>query len=162
MKQIQTLETYLQQQIADDDTRSAVATTILRIAAAATRIKKLVARGQLDAARGDNTHGDVQEELGRIANERIVEALQNAPVATLVSEELAQPMLLHEAAPLSLAIDPLDGSSNVRINSTAGTIFRSFLQAVPGTRRVMMTCYKPVTTNSPLVTASTDRKLHWC
>jgi len=126
MKQIQTLETYLQQQIADDDIRSAVATTILRIAAATVKIKKLVARSQLDAARGDNTHGDVQEELGRIANERIVEALRNAPVATLVSEELAQPMLLHEAAPLSLAIDPLDGSSNVRINSTAGTIFSIF------------------------------------
>jgi len=127
MKQFQTLENYLQRQVADDDIHSAIATTILCIAEAAIRIKNLVARGplagRLDAARGDNTDGDVQKELDLIANDYIIEALQIAPVAYLVSEELDQPMLLHEAAPLLVAIDPLDGSSNIETNAAVGTIF---------------------------------------
>jgi fructose-1,6-bisphosphatase I len=127
MKQFQTLKNYLHAQEADDDTQSTIATTVLCIAAAAIRIKNLIARGplagRLDAARGDNADGDVQKELDLIANDYIIEALQIAPVAYLVSEELDQPMLLHQAAPLLVAIDPLDGSSNIETNAAVGTIF---------------------------------------
>ncbi len=130
MKQFQTLENYLQTRATDDFIQSAVATTILCIAAAAIRIANLVARGllasELGRARGDNTDGDVQKKLDLIANEYIIEALQIASVAYLVSAELDQPMLLHEAAPLAVAINPLDGSSNIETNAAAGTIFSIF------------------------------------
>ena len=46
-----------------------------------------------------------------------------APVAGLRSEELAEPALLDPDAPLALAIDPLDGSSNIDANVSIGTIF---------------------------------------
>ena len=73
MKQFQTLENYLQTRATDDFIQSAVATTILCIAAAAIRIANLVARGllasELGRARGDNTDGDVQKKLDLIAND---------------------------------------------------------------------------------------------
>jgi fructose-1,6-bisphosphatase I len=133
MKQFQTLKNYLHYQEADDDVQSAIATTILCIAEVAIKIADLVARGplagELGEARGDNTDGDVQKELDLIANGYIIKALRIAPVRYLVSEELDQPMLLHQAAPLSVAIDPLDGSSNIGTNAAVGTIF-SILPAV--------------------------------
>jgi len=133
MKQFQTLKNYLHAQEAEDDIQSAVATTILCIAEVAMKIADLVARGplagELGEARGDNTDGDVQKELDLIANDYIIEALRIAPVAYLVSEELDQPLLLHEAAPLLVAIDPLDASSNIETNAAVGTIF-SILPAV--------------------------------
>ena len=130
MKQFQTLENYLQTQATDDDIQSAIATTILCIAAAAIRIANLVARGplagELGVCRGDNTNGDVQKELDLVANDYIVEALRIAPVGYLVSEELDQPMMIHSAAPLFVAIDPLDGSNNIETNAAVGTIFSIF------------------------------------
>ncbi len=56
------------------------------------------------------------------------------PVAAVLSEELHEPMCLHEGAPLAVAIDPLDGSSNIDANVSIGTIF-SILPAVRGRRR---------------------------
>ena len=121
-----TLENYLQTQCTDD-LGPAVASTVLQIAAASARISKLVAQGplagEMAAARGDNTDGDVQKELDIVANDYVIEALQTAPVAYLVSEELEQPMALQEEAPLVVAIDPLDGSSNIETNTSVGTIF---------------------------------------
>ena len=130
MKQFQTLENYLQTRATDDLIQSAVATTILCIAAAAIRIANLVARGllasELGRARGDDTDGDVQKELNLVANDFIIEALKTARVRYLVSEELVQPMMMQNAAPLFVAIDPLGGSSHIETNAAVGTIFSIF------------------------------------
>jgi len=50
-------------------------------------------------------------------------ALQNAPVAAVLSEEAALPEILNAEAPLCVAIDPLDGSANLENNISVGTIF---------------------------------------
>ena len=41
----------------------------------------------------------------------------------LLSEEMALPEILDPAAPLCVAIDPLDGSANLENNMSVGTIF---------------------------------------
>jgi fructose-1,6-bisphosphatase I len=56
-----------------------------------------------------------------------------SPVAAYVSEEIGQATLLQPEAPLAVAIDPLDGSSNIDVNASIGTIF-SILPAPDGTR----------------------------
>jgi len=56
----------------------------------------------------------------------VIEALQEAPVAYLVSEELEDPLVMQRTAPLYVAIDPLDGSSNIETNAAVGTIFSIF------------------------------------
>ncbi len=66
-----------------------------------------------------------------ITNEKFIEALRRAPVAAVVSEELSEPLGLKDGAPLVVAIDPLDGSSNIDANVSIGTIF-SILPVVPG------------------------------
>jgi fructose-1,6-bisphosphatase I len=127
MKAFDTLETHLNQQVLAAKASQDIVDTVLAIAAAAQRISTLIGRGRLAgdlaAARGDNTDGDTQRELDLVANEIILTALQDAPVAWVVSEELEQPAEGKVGAPLVVAVDPLDGSSNIDTNTAVGTIF---------------------------------------
>lgn len=120
----QSLENYLQSELAAD---SATAQAISVIADASQRVAALVSRGrlggELGAARGDNADGDVQKELDVVANDIFVSALQAAPVAWIVSEELPEPARGKSGTALIVAIDPLDGSSNIDTNTAVGTIF---------------------------------------
>jgi fructose-1,6-bisphosphatase I len=100
---------------------------LLAIAGAAADIADLVAlgplAGALGSAAGSNVDGDVQKELDLRTNAIVMSALRAAPVAAVLSEELEHIETLHEGAPLAVAIDPLDGSSNIDTNMSIGTIF---------------------------------------
>jgi fructose-1,6-bisphosphatase I len=121
------LKNYLADWAGDSETRIAVSRTIEAIAAACVDISALVARGplagELGAEKGDNVDGDTQKALDLIANDLIIEAMHNAPVACLVSEELEEPSVIKKGAPLFVTTDPLDGSSNIDTNVSVGTIF---------------------------------------
>ncbi len=121
------LKDYLAVWAAGSEIRLAVAETIEAVAAACIEISALVARGplagELDAEQGDNSDGDTQKALDLIANDLIIEALYAAPVSCLVSEELRDPRPINHGAPLFVATDPLDGSSNIDTNLSVGTIF---------------------------------------
>ena len=121
------LKQYLADWAGDSETRIAVTRTIEAIAAACVDISALVARGplagELGAEQGDNVDGDTQKALDLIANDLIIEAMHNAPVACLVSEELEEPSVIRKGAPLFVTTDPLDGSSNIDTNVSVGTIF---------------------------------------
>ena len=58
-----------------------------------------------------------QVALDVLANDRIVDALREAPVAAVASEEMDEPALLNQKEPLLVAVDPLDGSSNIDANA---------------------------------------------
>ncbi len=49
--------------------------------------------------------------------------MRHAPVGLYASEELELPIMVNKDAPLAVAIDPLDGSSNIETNVSIGTIF---------------------------------------
>ncbi len=108
-------------------TRAAVAATVRELAAAAARLRVVITQGALGhhfaVARGANAGGDVQKELDIHADSAFLEAARHAPVAIYGSEELESPVVLDPGAPLALAIDPLDGSSNIDTNVSIGTIF---------------------------------------
>lgn len=127
MQSFETLETYLSQKTLAADVPQAVADTVLAIAAATIKISAIIARGllagDLGASRGDNVDGDVQKELDLVANDIVLEELLGAPVAWIVSEELENAIQGMIDAPLVVAIDPLDGSSNIDTNTSVGTIF---------------------------------------
>jgi fructose-1,6-bisphosphatase I len=72
---------------------------------------------------GDSGGGDVQKALDVWANDRLVDGLTRAGVAAIASEELAEPLWPHPGAHVAVAIDPLDGSSNIDCNISIGTIF---------------------------------------
>ncbi len=121
------LKNYLDKWTGKSAMRRDISRTIEAIAEACIEISALVARGplagELGAAKGDNEDGDTQKALDLIANDLIIEALHAAPVACLVSEELKEPCPLNKDAPLFVATDPLDGSSNIDSNVSVGTIF---------------------------------------
>jgi len=121
------LKHYLENWTGDSDIRRDISQTIEAIAEACTEISALVARGplagELGAEKGDNEDGDTQKALDLIANDLLIEALHTAPVSCLVSEELKDPCPINVGAPLFVATDPLDGSSNIDTNVSVGTIF---------------------------------------
>jgi len=129
------LRRYLEDWSGKSANRPAIAQTIDAIAEACIEISSLVARGplagELGAEQSNNADGDTQKALDLIANDLIIEAIHEAPVACLVSEELTDPLPIRGGAPLLVATDPLDGSSNIDTNVSVGTIF-SILPAVEG------------------------------
>ncbi|MFQ5624470.1 MAG: class 1 fructose-bisphosphatase [Paracoccaceae bacterium] len=93
-------------------------------------LARIIARGPLDhalgAAVGENTGGDSQKALDVMADEMFARALESAPVRWYASEERETVLGLDAAGRYALAIDPLDGSSNIDVNVSIGTIFSVF------------------------------------
>src|SRR5262249_50614407 len=87
----------------------------------------LIAAGPLSGIFGEgsgtNAGGDRQIDIDVAANTLMCDALRDAPVAAIVSEETALPEILDSDGELCVAIDPLDGSANLANNISVGTIF---------------------------------------
>ena len=79
--------------------------------------------GGLDAKVGKNSDGDGQKALDIIADEAYVSALISTDVKWYASEEQEEVLAMKAEGSLALAIDPLDGSSNINSNVSIGTIF---------------------------------------
>lgn len=104
-----------------------VAASVEAIAVAAIEIADLIATGDLADASGlttgRNADGDVQRDLDVQADAILRRCLSSLPIAALASEEMREPQLCDRDGRICVAIDPLDGSSNIDINMTVGTIF---------------------------------------
>ena len=123
-----TLADCLARAVAADARLADAAAVIAACAEAAVDVSEVIGRGMLGgadlAATGEhNSDGDVQKALDVLAHERFTEALRGAPVAFVASEEAEGMMVLNPGAPLAVAIDPLDGSSNIGVNMAVGSIF---------------------------------------
>ena len=130
------LDGFLAAAVEADAQLASVAEVVRAVAKAAIEIAAQIALGPLageamPAGGRQNAGGDVQKTLDLLTDRLFTEALHGAPVAVLVSEELDVPKVLNEGAPLVVAIDPLDGSSNIETNVSVGTIF-SILPAIAG------------------------------
>ncbi len=135
MKQPKDLQGYLEAWTRDDPGRESIAATLLALAGACREISALVGRGPLagplGAPTGRQSGVDPQKEVDVRANDLLLSALAMAPVAAFASEELEHPAALVSDAPLVVAADPIDGSSNIDANTSVGTIF-TVLPALPG------------------------------
>lgn len=122
-----TLERYLTNWALDISKRTAVAKTVLALAGTASAISKRVSEGAISGRLGRVTaragEFDEQKEIDVLANAAILEALAGSAVAAVASEELETPAVLDVEQPLLVAVDPLDGSSNVEANVSFGMIF---------------------------------------
>ncbi|WP_246723030.1 MULTISPECIES: class 1 fructose-bisphosphatase [Aureimonas] len=115
-----TLTTYLETGSRD------VAELVRQLADAALELAGLIAAGAVGGeAVGDahNGGGDVQKALDVAADRLFVAAARRAPVAFYGSEEQDDAQPIAADGTLALAIDPLDGSSNIETNVSIGTIF---------------------------------------
>ena len=137
------------------------------VARACKRISIAVGKGALGGVLGsagtENVQGETQKKLDVLSNEILLDANEwGGHLAALASEEMDDPHPIPHRYPKGeylLVFDPLDGSSNIDVNISVGTIFsvlrcpdgvkdpdeRAFLQ--PGTRQVAAgyTVYGPST-----------------
>lgn len=83
--------------------------------------------GVLGEAGSDNVQGEAQKKLDVISNEILLEANEwGGHLAAMASEEMDHPHPIPHRYPKGeylLMFDPLDGSSNIDINVSVGTIF---------------------------------------
>lgn len=106
----------------------AVRLTVRHLASAAIALHGTINQGCLGNAFADSCghagqSGDVPKELDLLADALFIEAMRQSPVCLYASEELDEAALLDPTAPLAVALDPLDGSSNIDTNISIGTIF---------------------------------------
>ncbi|MCK8495449.1 class 1 fructose-bisphosphatase [Spirosoma sp. RP8] len=139
-----TLDRFIKRQQQASPAATGELSQLLRdIALAAKIVQREISRAGLLAVTGsfgtENQHGEAQQKLDVIAHIRFLRALRNGgEVAAVVSEEEDQ--VIHTGNPGSkyvVAIDPLDGSSNIDVNVSIGTIFSIYRrQSQPGTPAV--------------------------
>jgi len=103
---------------------------ILALAKVGKDLAALISRGalggELGGAVGENLGGDQQKALDVMADDVFAAELANTQVKYYASEEQDDVITLNPDGHLALAIDPLDGSSNIDVNVSIGTIFSIF------------------------------------
>ncbi len=101
------------------------------VARACKRISQAVNKGALGdvmgSAESENVQGEMQKKLDIIANEVLIEANEwGGHLAAMASEEMEGIYVVPNRYPQGeylLMFDPLDGSSNIDVNVSIGTIF---------------------------------------
>jgi fructose-1,6-bisphosphatase I len=109
------------------------------VARACKRISIAVNKGALGNILGsadtENVQGEIQKKLDVVSNEILLEDNEwGGYLASLASEEMDDPHSIPQHFPKGeylLVFDPLDGSSNIDVNISVGTIF-SVLRAPEG------------------------------
>lgn len=86
----------------------------------------------MGGAGSQNNTGDDQQKLDVLANIRFTRALaKGGEVCALISEEEESFTDLNNNGKYVIAIDPLDGSSNIDVNVSIGTIFSVYRRKSP-------------------------------
>ncbi|MCE5393061.1 MAG: class 1 fructose-bisphosphatase [Acidithiobacillus sp.] len=92
--------------------------------------------GALGSAETGNVQGEVQKKLDVIANDAILHSMDwTGHLAGMVSEEEDGPYAIPAGIPRGkylLLFDPLDGSSNIDVGISVGTIFSILKAPTPG------------------------------
>ena len=127
-----TLTQYLVEQQRSSQALSAeVRLLIETVSRACKTISHAVSKGALGGVLGslesENVQGEVQKKLDVMSNEVLLEANEwGGHLAAMASEEMETIHLIPNRYPkgeLLLLFDPLDGSSNIDVNVSIGTIF---------------------------------------
>ena len=122
-----TFETYLESHkgtLLDDD----LIVVLKNVAEATRQISDRLRTSSLDGLTGatevTNVQGETQKPLDILSNDIMLEACRkSASVSFAVSEELDTEVAIHADGKYAVIFDPLDGSSNLDVNVTVGTIF---------------------------------------
>ena len=118
------------------------------VARACKAISSAVSKGALGGVLGgagtDNIQGESQKKLDVISNEILINANEwGGYLSAMASEEMEHPHQIPNRYPKGrylLLFDPLDGSSNIDVNVSIGTIF-SVLECPAGVTEVDAKCF---------------------
>ena len=97
----------------------------------------------LGVAGSENTHGETVQKLDLYANEKLIDCLKNSgECAAVASEELEDfisfPNVKGKKSKYLVVFDPLDGSSNIDVNVSVGTIFGIYRRKSKATGPISM------------------------
>ena len=110
-----------------DALRRLIETCAQACAGIAASVARGALGGVLGAAGSSNVQGEAQQKLDVIANEAMLAAnAWGGSLAAMASEEMDDPWPIPPGEPQGdylLLFDPLDGSSNIDVNVSIGTIF---------------------------------------
>ena len=96
------------------------------------RVSQAHLSGLMGSTLDENIQGEVQKKLDVVANQLLKDVLlESGFVKAISSEEEDNSVAGDEDGKFLVSFDPLDGSSNIDINSLIGTIF-SIHEAIPG------------------------------
>ena len=131
-----TLSKFLIQQLKGSPEQSDLAALLVDIAAAVKAISAMTAKGELGGVLGSldstNVQGETQKKLDVLSNDLFIRVNEWAGhLAGMASEEMDDPYQIPMQFPRGkymLVFDPLDGSSNIDVNVSVGSIF-SILRA---------------------------------
>jgi len=109
------------------DLRLLIETIARACKAISVRVNKGALADGLGSAGSQNVQGEAQKKLDVLSNEILLQANEwGGNLAALVSEEMEDPRPIPTHYPRGeylLLFDPLDGSSNIDVNISVGTIF---------------------------------------
>jgi fructose-1,6-bisphosphatase I / sedoheptulose-1,7-bisphosphatase len=126
-----TLSKFLIQQLSCIEDANDLGALLVDVAAAVKAISAMTAKGALGGFLGEmgtkNVQGETQQTLDVLANEVMLRSCEwGGLVAGMASEELDDPYAVpdeYSRGRYLLVFDPLDGSSNIDVNVSVGTIF---------------------------------------
>lgn len=126
-----TISKFLIEQLRGADDQADLAALLVDVTAAVKAIASMTAKGALGGYLGslgtENVQGETQKKLDVLSNDAVIQACEwGGLVAGMASEEMDDPYALpkqFERGPFLLVFDPLDGSSNIDVNVSVGTIF---------------------------------------
>ncbi|KMP12572.1 fructose 1,6-bisphosphatase [Candidatus Nitromaritima sp. SCGC AAA799-C22] len=84
-----------------------------------------------------NVHGDEVQKLDELANETFLNIIgKSGTVCAITSEEMEEPVTIppDQAGKYVFMMDPLDGSSNIDVNVSIGTIFSIYRKKSSGAK----------------------------
>ena len=152
MSDIMTLSRYILQRKRNYDGATGDFTILLTHLALAMKVvaRQVAKAGLLDVLgkTGDhNVQGEQVTKLDVIANELLISLLNDLPMVCAIASEETDEMCLTHAGRLSgrylVCFDPLDGSSNIDVNVTIGTIFSIRKRAEVGHEATPEDFFKP-------------------
>ncbi|WP_306057221.1 class 1 fructose-bisphosphatase [Natronococcus wangiae] len=132
-----------------------VEAVVATVGRSATEIRRGLV-GRRGAADGENPSGETQAEADVWADDLLAERLSSIDgIGQYASEERAEPLGCGadpgtDSSSYAVAVDPLDGSSNLQSNNAMGTIFGVYDAALPARGETLVAAgyvlYGPITT----------------
>ena len=127
----QLLHDYLKAQRAPAALSQLIESVVARCGQISLEVRRAALAGILGEAGSANVQGETQKKLDVIANDMLLEAGIAGGAYSVASEEMDDPVPGAANGQYLLLFDPLDGSSNIDVNVSIGTIF-SILQVGAG------------------------------
>ena len=120
------------------DNPQAILKILIAVQKASTNIHSTINKAGLEDILGivgvKNIQGEQVQKLDLFANDRFIKELKDIDhIAAIASEENEEIIHLNDTGEYLFATDPLDGSSNIDVNISVGTIFSVYKRTRKGT-----------------------------